>query len=186
MNKKSLDQSNQSSRKAGGKSTSKSGVSSKKKREKYRSKAENNQEVLIVAKASHHGGQVSRDHDDPSHLHANAETHQNYRTSHRKSTVDSTVNKSDKNQYRGHFELRIVCFLAGLCAELQNETLSSSKCPLYRRNHLSKKPQKSNDFLDDSDAKSDISESKSQKSYSSYDSSVKDYKYFCHDCFKYL
>ena len=121
VNKTSLDQSNQSSRKAGGNSTSKSGVFSKKKREKYRSKAENNQEVLIVAKASHHGGQVSRDHDDLSHLHANAETyetHQNHHTSHRKSTVDSTVNKSDKNQYRGHFELRIVCFLADLCAEL--------------------------------------------------------------------
>ena len=113
MNNRILDQSNQSSRKAGGKSTSKSGVSSKKKREKYRSKAENNQEVLIVAKASHHGGQVSRDHDDLSHLHANAETHQNYHTSHRKSTVDSKVYKSEKNQYRGHFELRIIYFPVG-------------------------------------------------------------------------
>ena len=59
---------------------------------------------------------------------------------------------------------------------------------------MNKKPHKSNNFRDDSDAKSDISdsdaksdisESKSQKSYSSYDSSVKDYKYF-YDCFKYL
>ena len=103
VNKTSLDQSNQSSRKAGGNSTSKSGVFSKKKREKYRSKAENNQEVLIVAKASHHGGQVSTDHVDLSHLHANAETHdKNYRTSHQKSTVDSRMhNQIEKNQYRG-------------------------------------------------------------------------------------
>ena len=103
MNKVFLDQSNQSPRKAGGKSTSKFGVSSKKKREKYRSKAENNQEVLIVAKASHHG-QVSTDHVDLSHLHANAVTHdENYRTSHPKSTIDSRMfNQTQKNQYRGN------------------------------------------------------------------------------------
>ena len=103
MNKVFSDQSNQSPRKAGGKSTSKFGVSSKKKREKYRSKAENNQEVLIVAKASHHG-QVSTDHVDLSHLHANAVTthDENYRTSHQKSTIDSRMlNQTQKNQYRG-------------------------------------------------------------------------------------